>query len=127
MLNKAQIIGRLGADPDVRYTKEQEPIARLRVATTETWKKGGDKQEKTEWHNIVFFGKLAEIVSQYLKKGSLVYVEGKIQTRSWEKDGDTRYSTEIVAENMKMLSGRDASSSAPAAGSTVSDFDQDPF
>lgn len=127
MLNKAQIIGRLGADPDVRYTKEQEPIARLRVATTGTWKKGGDKQEKTEWHNIVFFGKLAEIVSQYLKKGSLVYVEGKIQTRSWEKDGDTRYSTEIVAENMKMLSGRDASSSAPAAESTVSGFDQDPF
>jgi single-strand DNA-binding protein len=102
MLNKVQLIGFLGADPEVRY-KEQEAIARVRIATSETWKKNGEKHEKTEWHNVVFFGKLAEIVGEHLKKGSLVYVEGHLQTRSWDKEGETRYSTEIVAESMKML------------------------
>jgi single-strand DNA-binding protein len=121
MLNKVQLIGLLGADPDIRFTPEQEAVARLRIATSESWKKNGEKHEKTEWHNVVFFGKLAEIVRDHLKKGALVYVEGKLQTRSWDKDGETRYSTEIVASEMKMLpsgSGKaretpDASSPAP--------------
>jgi len=104
MLNKVQLIGFLGANPDVRYLPSGDAIARIRLATSEIWKdKGGEKQEKTEWHQIVFFGKLAETVSGYLKKGSLTYVEGKLQTRSWEKDGETRYLTEIVADSMKML------------------------
>ncbi|CUB08028.1 single-stranded DNA-binding protein [Tepidiphilus thermophilus] len=105
MLNKVQLIGFLGAAPEVRYTQEQEAVTRVRIATSETWKKNGEKHEKTEWHNVVFFGKLAEIVGEHLKKGSLVYVEGRLQTRSWEKDGETRYTTEIVAESMKMLPG----------------------
>jgi single-strand DNA-binding protein len=103
MLNKAQLIGFLGTDPEIRYTQEQEAVARVRIATSEIWKKNGEKHEKTEWHNVVFFGKLAEIVGEHLKKGSLVYVEGHLQTRSWEKDGETRYTTEIIAESMKML------------------------
>lgn len=122
MLNKAQLIGFLGADPDIRFTLEQEAVARVRIATSESWKKNGEKHEKTEWHNVVFFGKLAEIVRDHLKKGSLVYVEGKLQTRSWDKDGETRYTTEIVAYEMKMLpsgSGKaretpDAPSPAPS-------------
>lgn len=103
MLNKVQLIGFLGADPEVRYTQEQEAVTHVRIATRQTWKKNGEKHEKTEWHNVVFFGKLAEIVVEHLKKGSLVYVEGHLQTRSWDKDGETRYTTEIVAESMKML------------------------
>jgi single-strand DNA-binding protein len=103
MLNKVHLIGFLGGDPEVRYTNESEAIARVNIATSETWKKDGEKHEKTEWHRVVFFGKLAEIVGEYLKKGSLVYVEGHIQTRSWDKDGETRYTTEIVGEGMKML------------------------
>ena len=103
MLNKVQLIGFLGAEPDVRYSQEQEAVARVRIATSETWKKNGEKHEKTEWHNVVFFGRLAEIVGEHLKKGSLVYVEGHLQTRSWEKEGETRYTTEVVAEAMKML------------------------
>jgi len=98
MLNKVQLIGFLGADPDVRYTQGQEAVARVRIATSETWKKNGEKHERTEWHNVVFFGKLAEIVGEHLKKGSLVYVDGHLQTRSWEKDGETRYTTEVIAE-----------------------------
>lgn len=118
MLNKVQLIGFLGADPDVRYTQEQEAIARVRIATTETWKKDGKRQEKTEWHNVVFFGKLAEIVGDHLKKGSLVFVEGRLQTRSWEKEGETRYSTEIVAETMKMLPSGSSKSKDEAASDT---------
>jgi single-strand DNA-binding protein len=103
MLNRVQLIGFLGANPELRYTPEREAIARVRIATSETWKKNGAKQEKTEWHNLVFFGKLAEIVGDHLKKGNAVYVEGRLQTRSWDKDGETRYSTEIVADVMRML------------------------
>lgn len=103
MLNRVQLIGFLGANPELRYTPEREAIARVRIATSETWKKNGAKQEKTEWHNLVFFGKLAEIVGDHLKKGAAVYIEGRLQTRSWDKDGETRYSTEIVADVMRML------------------------
>lgn len=119
MLNKVQLIGFLGADPEVRYTHEQEAVARVRIATSETWKKNGEKREKTEWHNVVFFGKLAEIVGEHLKKGSLVYVEGRLQTRSWDKDGETRYTTEVIAESMKMLpTGRCKSKEEPDASTT---------
>ena len=96
MLNKVQLIGFLGADPEVRRSNDSDAIARANIATSESWKKDGEKHEKTEWHRVVFFGKLAEIVGEYLKKGSLVYVEGRLQTRSWDKDGETRYTTEIV-------------------------------
>ena len=100
----------------MRFTQEQEAIARVRIATSETWKKDGKRQERTEWHNVVFFGKLAEIVGDHLKKGSLVYVEGRLQTRSWDKEGETRSSTEIVAESMKMLpNGNGKSKDDPAS------------
>jgi single-strand DNA-binding protein len=134
MLNKVQLIGFLGAAPEVRYTQEQEAVARVRIATSETWKKNGEKHEKTEWHNVVFFGKLAEIVGEHLKKGSLVYVEGHLQTRSWDKEGETRYSTEIVAESMKMLpSGGGKAKEAPDAskqtqkGQSKPSYDDGPF
>lgn len=118
MLNKVQLIGHLGADPEIRYNADHEAIAKARIATSESWKRNGEKQERTEWHNLVFFGKLAEIVRDYLKKGSLVYVEGRLQTRSWEKDGETRYSTEIVVGEMKMLpSGK--TTAEPAAKPTA--------
>jgi len=127
MLNKAQLIGYLGADPEVRYTPEQEAIARVRIATSESWKKNGEKHEKTEWHNVVFFGKLAEIVGEHLKKGSLVYVEGHIQTRSWDKDGETRYTTEIIAESMKMLpSGGGKGKEAPDASKQTQNAKSEP-
>jgi len=125
MLNKVQLIGFLGADPDVRYTQEQEAVARVRIATSETWKKNGEKHERTEWHNVVFFGKLAEIVGEHLKKGSLAYVEGHLQTRSWEKDGENRYTTEIVAEAMKMLPGGKAK--AESQGKSQQPSNDGPF
>ena len=108
MLNMAQIIGHLGRDPDVRYTPEGTAIANLAVATNQTWKdKSGEKQERTEWHRVVLFGKVAEIAGEYLKKGSLVYLQGRLQTRKWQdKDGQDRYTTEIVANEMQMLGGR---------------------
>jgi single-strand DNA-binding protein len=107
MINKAILLGRLGKDPEVRYMPNGDPVTTFSVATDEQWKdKSGEKVQKTEWHNIVTFRKLAEICGQYLTKGKLVYVEGKIQTRSWEdKEGKKRYTTEIVADTMKMLGG----------------------
>jgi single-strand DNA-binding protein len=108
-VNKAVIVGTLGNDPDVRYTADGKAIANISVATSEQWKdkNSGEKQEKTEWHRVVFFGKLAEIVAEYLKKGSQVYVEGKLQTRKWQdKDGNDKYTTEIVANEMQMLGGK---------------------
>lgn len=104
MLNEVQLIGYLGADPEIRYTKEGEAIANLRIATSDSWKdKDGKKQERTEWHRVVMFSKLAEIAGEYLTKGSLIYTKGRLQTHSWEKDSETRYTTEIVANSMKML------------------------
>lgn len=127
MLNKVHLIGYLGGDPDVRYTPEQEAIARVRIATSETWKKNGEKHEKTEWHNLVFFGRVAEIAREHLKKGSLVYVEGHLQTRSWEKDGDTRYTTEIVVDELKMLPGGKAKGEAEVARKRSTDAGDGPF
>lgn len=104
-INKAIIIGNLGNDPEVRYSSGGDAIANMNIATTYSWKdKNGDKQEKTEWHRVVMFGKLAEICGEYLKKGSQVYIEGKLQTRKWTDKSDIeRYTTEIVADRMQML------------------------
>ena len=105
MVNCAILIGRLGAEPEVRYTPDGLMITSFRIATTEKWK----DNEKTEWHRIVTFKKLAEICGSYLKKGSLVYITGRIQTRSWDdKEGVKRYTTEIIANTMKMLDGKKA-------------------
>ena len=108
-INKAIILGTLGQDPEIRYTANGAAIANLSVATNEKWKdkNTGQTQERTEWHKVVIFGKLAEICEQYLKKGASVYLEGKIQTKKWQdKSGNDRYSTEIVAHEMQMLGGR---------------------
>ena len=107
-VNKARLIGNLGKDPNVRYSPDGSAITNITLATTENWKdKSGEKQEKTEWHRVAFFGKLAEIAGEYLKKGSQVYVEGRIQTRKWQdKEGQDRYTTEIVADRMQMLGSR---------------------
>lgn len=152
-VNKAILIGHLGKDPEVRYMPSGEAVANVTLATSETWKdKNGEKQEKTEWHNIVFFRRLAEIAGEYLKKGSQVYVEGRITTEKWQdKEGKDRYTTKIVASEMKMLDkkssgggsfevveNRPAASSfggnaapaksAPAAKNSFDNFDDDiPF
>jgi single-strand DNA-binding protein len=107
-INKVILIGNLGQDPEVRYTAGGTAVANLRIATTEAWrdKQTGEQKENTEWHSVVLFAKTAEIASQYLKKGSQVYIEGRIQTRKWQdKDGNDRYSTEVVANDMQMLGG----------------------
>jgi single-strand DNA-binding protein len=106
-VNKAIIIGNLGADPEVRYTQSGSAVANLSIATNERWTdKSGQSQERTEWHRVVVFGKTAENCAKYLSKGRQVYVEGRIQTRDWQdKDGNKRYSTEIVANNVTFLSG----------------------
>ena len=106
-VNKVIVVGNLGRDPETRYMPEGGAITNISVATTDKWKdKNGEMQEKTEWHRIAFFGKLAEIAGEYLKKGSQVYVEGRLQTREWEKDGVKRYTTEIIANQMQMLGSR---------------------
>lgn len=110
MLNKAQIIGRVGKDPEVRYLPSGEAVANFSLATSEKWKDKatGEPREETEWHRISTFGRLAEIVGEYVKKGALVYVDGKIKTRKYtDKDGSEKYSVEIRANEMKMLSGRE--------------------
>ena len=145
-VNKAIIVGNLGRDPEVRYSASGAAIANVSVATTDSWrdKQTGESNEKTEWHRVVFFGRLAEIAGEYLKKGSQVYIEGRLQTRKWQdQNGQDRYTTEIVANDMQMLGGRGAAASedfgeAPrrpaesTAGGTseapTSDFDDDiPF
>lgn len=141
-VNKAIIVGNVGQDPEVRYNQNGKAMASLSVATSEKWKdkNTGQQQEKTEWHRIVAFGKLAEIIGEYVKKGSQVYVEGKLQTRKWQdQSGQDRYTTEIIANEMQMLGGRGDGSTgnnqqqpaqqqqgAPAGG--FDDFDDDiPF
>ena len=115
-LNKAQIIGRLGADPETRYTQGGSAVTSVRVATTEKWKdkQSGELKEATEWHSVTCFGRLAEIAGEYLRKGALVYFEGRIQTDKYEKDGIERYSTKIIASEMKILSSKqDGQSTQP--------------
>jgi len=120
-INKVILVGNLGKDPEVRYSPNGGAVTNITVATSESWKdkNTGEKQEKTEWHRVVFFGKLAEIAGEYLKKGSQVYLEGRLQTRKWQdKEGKDRYTTEIVAGEMQMLGSREGRGGPP------SDFDQ---
>ena len=107
-VNKVLLIGNLGRDPELRYTTSGTPVANFSIATSEQWRNAeGEQQEHTEWHNIVAFKRLAEICGEYLHKGSRIYVEGKIRSRSWEgKDGQKRYRTEIIVDNMMMLDAR---------------------
>ena len=145
-INKVILVGTLGADPDTRYTPSNAAVTNLSIATNESWKdkQSGEQIEKTEWHRVVMFNRLAEIASEYLRKGSQVYIEGKIQTRKWEdKEGKDRWTTEIVANEMQMLGARSSGgnsgaesrgepatkSSSPASSPESSDdFDDDiPF
>ena len=153
-VNKVTLIGNLGNDPEVRYSNNGNAVANVSLATAESWrdKDSGEQQERTEWHRIVFFGRLAEIVSEYLHKGSQIYVEGRLQTNKWQdKEGNDRYTTQIVANEMQMLGSRGSSSAnqepapqknpapdspvdsspkqtQPLAESPVDDFDEDiPF
>ena len=108
-VNKVILIGNLGNDPDVRYTGGGSAVTRISVATSESWrdKESGEQQERTEWHRVVSFGRLAEIMSEYLKKGSKVYIEGSLRTNKWQdKEGNDRYTTEIIANEMQMLDSR---------------------
>ena len=118
-INKAIIVGTCGKDPETKFMPSGKAVTNISVATSEQWKdkQTGQKQEATEWHNVVFFDRPAEIAGEYLKKGSQVYIEGKIKTEKYEKDGITRYSTKIIANQMQMLGGR-SSESAPASNAS---------
>jgi len=130
-INKAILIGRLGSDPEVRYTPSGVAVANFNIATSEEWKDkdSGEKKERTEWHRIVAWSKLGEICGEYLSKGRQVYIEGRIQTRSWEdRDGNKRYTTEIVATDVQFLGGRDAGSGAKASsGASASNHESSPI
>ena len=127
-INKVILVGNVGKDPETRYSAGGTAIASVSVATSESWKdkQTGEKQERTEWHRVKFFGKLAEIVGEYVKKGSQVYVEGSLRTDKYtDKQGVERYSTDIIASEMQMLGGRDgAAPSAPRASKPVKDCPQ---
>jgi single-strand DNA-binding protein len=121
-VNKVILVGNLGRDPEVRYSPNGSAVANVTLATSESWKdkNTGEKQERTEWHRVVFFGRLAEIAGEYLKKGAQIYVEGRLQTRKWQdKEGQDRYTTEIVANEMQMLGSR------AGQGSPGESFNQD--
>jgi len=131
-VNKVILMGNLGRDPEVRFMPNGDAVCNFSIATTDSWKdKAGERQEKTEWHNIVMYRRLAEIAGEYLKKGRPVYLEGRLQTRKWQtKEGQDRYTTEIIADSMQMLGGRDG---APAQDTQPSpqpeskdEFDQTP-
>ena len=121
-VNKVILVGNLGKDPEVRYMPNGNAVANITLATTESWKdkQSGEQQEKTEWHRIVMFRRLGEIAGEYLKKGSQVYIEGKLQTRKWQDNsGNDRYTTEIVASEMQMLGGRGGGGSAGFSGDSA--------
>ena len=141
-INKVIVVGNLGNDPDTRYMPSGGAVTNLSVATSEQWKdkQTGEPKERTEWHKVAMFGRLAEIAAEYLRKGSQVYIEGKLRTRKWQdRDGNDRYTTEIIADEMQMLGGRgggggsapmreDRGSSSPPPQSSPDDFDDDiPF
>lgn len=116
-VNKVILIGNLGQDPEVRFLPSGDPVANFSMATSESWtdKQSGQKQEKTEWHRCAAFGKLAEVIQQYVKKGSRIYVEGQLQTRKWQaQDGTDRYSTDIKVREMQMLDGKSAAPQSPS-------------
>ena len=140
-INKVILVGNLGADPETRYMPSGSAVTNLSIATSEQWKdkQSGDQKERTEWHKVAMFNRLAEIAAEYLRKGSQVYIEGKLRTRKWQdRDGNDRWTTEIIADEMQMLGGRGGGGSAPmSSGSGPSsappqppadDFDDDiPF
>ena len=125
-VNKVIIVGNLGQDPEVKYMPSGGAVVNVSIATTDSWKDKdtGQKQEKTEWHRVVFFNRLAEIVGEYLKKGSSVYIEGSLRTNEWVKDGEKRYTTEIVAREMKMLGSR--SQQSQQSQQSLDDFEDEP-
>ncbi|OIQ71790.1 single-stranded DNA-binding protein [mine drainage metagenome] len=117
-VNKVILIGHPGRDPEIKYTPSGTAVANASIATSRSWKdkSNGEKKEETEWHRVVLYDRLAEIIGQYLKKGSQVYIEGRLKTRKWtDKDGAEKYTTEIIAEDMKMLGGRDAGAGSGAS------------
>ncbi len=123
-INKVILVGNLGADPETRYTASGAAITSIRIATSESWKdkQTGEQQERTEWHSITFFGRLAEIAGEYLRKGSQVYVEGRLQTDKWQdKDGNDRYTTKIIANEMQMMGGRGGEGGGQGGGQTSND------
>lgn len=122
-VNKVILVGNLGRDPEVRYMPNGDAACNFSIATTDTWKdKNGQRQERTEWHNIVMYRRLAEIAGEYLKKGRPVYIEGRLQTRKWQtKEGQDRYTTEIIADQMQMLGGRDSGGSSTSYDSMNQD------
>ena len=134
-LNRVMLIGRLGADPEQRHMPNGRTVVNIRVATSETWKdrNSGERQERTEWHSVVAFDKLAEVIAEYLRKGSQVFIEGKLQTRKWQdKEGKDRYTTEIIAQSMQMLGGKPRGERSPRQEREperhVDEFDDDiPF
>lgn len=130
-VNKVILIGNLGRDPVLRYMPDGTAVASFNVATTDTWKdkNSGQQQEKTEWHRVVFYGRMAEVCGEYLKKGSRIYVEGKLQTRKWQDSGgQDRYTTEVIGRELQMLDGRNANQSAPTPEPPTGDHDDDiPF
>lgn len=153
-INKVILVGNLGADPETRYSPNNTAVTKVSIATSESWreKDSGEQKERTEWHRVVFFGRLAEIAGEYLRKGRQVYIEGSLRTNKWQdKDGNDRYTTEVIASEMQMLGGRDGGGmsggggapsgggqpqggsgggggSAPAGGGGGADFDDDiPF
>lgn len=118
-INKVILIGNLGADPETRYMPSGGAVTNIRIATSESWKDKttGEQQERTEWHNVAFFGRLAEIAAEYLRKGSQVYVEGRLRTRKWQdKEGHDRYTTEVIANEMQMLGGRSGGAAGAGGG-----------
>ena len=126
-VNKVILIGNLGQDPEVRFLPSGSPVCNLRLATTDTWtdRQSGQRQERTEWHSVVMFNKLAEIAQQYVKKGSRLYIEGRLQTRKWQgQDGQDRYSTEIVANDMQMLDSRSGAQGGDFGGQGGSGYGQ---
>ncbi|MBN3780483.1 single-stranded DNA-binding protein [Burkholderia sp. Ac-20345] len=129
-VNKVILVGNLGADPEVRYLPSGDAVANIRLATTDRYKdkESGDVKEVTEWHRVAFFGRLAEVVGKYLKKGGSVYIEGKLRTRKWQgQDGQDRYSTEIVADEMQMLGGaHNAGGNAAKPDAEQPDVEQPP-
>ena len=128
-VNKVILVGNLGADPETRYTATGDAVCNIRLATTESWKDktSGEKREITEWHRVVFYRKLAEIAGQYLKKGSQVYLEGRIKTRKWQdKEGQERYTTEIEATEMQMLGSRQGMGAPASSGGSGGGYDSEP-
>jgi len=126
-VNKVILVGRLGQDPEVRYMPNETAVCNFSIATSRSYKdKAGERVEQTEWHRVVMFGKIAEIAKEYLKKGSQIYVEGRLQTRKWQtKEGQDRYTTEIVADTMQMLGSKDSSSDSSTRSSNQ-EFNQEP-